>query len=218
MKTCFADEEIDAYLLKRLSEEEARTFEEHYFNCPRCFREVSARDELVRVIKSRGPEIFSKPSPAAVPKPSRTGRVLDFFTPRQWAFVSLTVIALMVIIFAGLPRSRPAPPHFVLDGEDILRGESLTLISPVIGIKGMPTSFKWRSFEGAGEYKVYLYDGATPIWTSVTKDTRMIIPEDIKAKLTSGQRYSWQVKAFSPEGRLISISSRVHFEINPASK
>jgi hypothetical protein len=218
MKACFSDEDIDAYLFKKMSEEEARAFEEHYFNCPRCFQEVAARDELVRVIKSRGPEIFSETVPAFVPKPSRTRRVFEFFTPRQWAFVSLTVIALLVILFAGLPRFRPEPPHFVLDGEDILRGGSLTLISPVIDIKGAPTSFEWRSFEGAAEYKVSLYDGKTLLWTSVTKDSRMIIPEDIKAKLSSGQNYSWQVKAFSPEGRLISVSSRVHFEIRPASK
>lgn len=218
MKNCFADEDIDAYLLRRMSEEEIRSFEEHYFNCPRCFQEVAARDELIRVIKSRGPEIFNEPSPAFVPKPSRTHQVLGFFTPRQWAFVSLTVIALLVIIFAGIPRSRPAPPHFVLDGEDILRGESLTLISPVIDIRGTPASFEWRSFEGAAEYKVSLYEGTTSIWTAVTKDDRMVIPEDVKAKLAPGHRYSWQVKAFSREGGLISVSSRVHFKIIPTPK
>jgi hypothetical protein len=216
MKNCFSDEQIDAYLLKRMDEEEARSFEEHYFNCPRCFDEVARRDELIRVIKTRGREIFAGASPAAAR--SRATRVWSFFTPRQWAFVSLTVAALLVVIFVGLPRSRPAPPHFVLDGEDILRGESLTLISPVIDIKGAPASFEWKALDGAAVYKVSLYEDSGLLWSDETRDSRLAVPESVKARLVPGHRYSWQVKAFSPQGLLISVSSRVQFEIGPASK
>lgn len=213
MKNCFSDEAIDAYLLKRMGEEEARSFEEHYFNCPKCFQEVARREELIRVIKARGPEIF-----ASEPRPSPASRVLGFFTPRQWAFVSLTVVALLVIIFAGIPRSRPAPPHFVLDGEDILRGESLTLISPVIDVKGAPASFEWKALEGAADYKVSLYDGPELLWSKETRENQLAVPEDVKSRLLPGRRYSWQVKAFSAQGQLVSVSSRVQFEIGPASK
>ena len=34
--------------------------------------------------------------------------------------------------------------------------------------------------------------------------------------MTAGKKYSWQVKAFSPQGTLIAVSSRVQFTINPA--
>ncbi len=216
MKNCFSDEAIDAYLLERMSEEEARSFEEHYFNCPKCFQEVARREELIRVIKTRGAQIFSGPAPEAPPSPA--ARVLGFFTPRQWAFVSLTVVALLVIIFAGIPRSRPAPPHFVLDGEDILRGESLTLISPVIDVKGAPASFEWKALEGAAVYKVSLYEGSKLLWSQETRDKQLAVPEDVKSRLLPGRRYSWQVKAFSAQGQLVSVSSRVQFEISPASK
>ncbi len=216
MSNCFSGEAIDAYLLKRMNEEEARSFEEHYFNCPRCFEEVARREEIIRVIKTRGGEIFARPAPETRPSPA--ARVLGFFTPRQWAFVSLTVAALVVIVFAGLPHSRPAPPHFVLDGEDILRGESLTLISPVIGVKGAPASFEWKALEGAAVYKVSLYEGSMLLWSDETRDSRLTVPEDVKARLVPGRRYSWQVKAFSAQGLLVSVSSRVQFEIGPASK
>jgi hypothetical protein len=217
MKKCFKDNEIDMYILGRLPEDEARVFEEHYFNCPRCFQRVAEREELVSVIKARGDEIFVRSSIAEAEKPSWVHKVLDFFTPRQWVFVSLTVLALLVIIFGFMPRQRPPAPHFVLDGEDVLRGESLTLISPMIDIKGTPASFEWKALEGAAEYKVSLY-GQTLIWSATTKDSRMSLPPEVKAKLVPGQKYSWQVKAFSPQGLLVAVSSRVHFAISPASK
>lgn len=218
MRKCYSDEQIDAYLLKRMTAEESRAFEEHYFDCRRCFAEVAARDELIGLIKKRGAELFPRRAPVPEVRPSATRRVLDFFTPRQWAFVGLTVIALLVIIFGAIPRSHTGQPHFVLDGEDILRGESLTLISPVIDVKGAPAYFAWKSLDGAATYKVYLYSGTKPLWSDTTKENRMFVPDEVKSKLVPGQRYSWQVKAFSPQGLLVSVSSRVQFEISPVAK
>jgi hypothetical protein len=209
---CFKDEEIDSYLLGRISEGEEKALEEHYFNCRKCFRRVEERRELLTVIKTRGAEIFPESVPKVGTKPSLVSRFLDFFTPRQWVFVSLTVIALLVIILGYMPGRRPAPPRFVLDGEDIVRGETLTLISPVIDVKAVPAAFEWRPLEGASEYKVYLY-AEKPIWSASTKDTKIALPDEIMSKLEPGHKYSWQVKAFSPQGFLVSVSSRVHFQI-----
>jgi hypothetical protein len=209
---CFKDEQIDAYLLGRMSEGEEKAFEEHYFNCLKCFRRVEERQELLTVIKTRGAEIFTGPVPGAEAKPSLAARFVDFFTPRQWVFVTLTVIALLVFVFGYLPGRRQAPPRFVLDGEDILRGETLTLISPVIDVKTVPVAFEWRPLDGAAEYKVYLYDQSV-IWSASTKETRIVVPDEVKSKLEMGHKYSWQVKAFSPQGLLVSVSSRVHFQI-----
>jgi hypothetical protein len=212
MKKCFKDEEIDAYLLHRLPEDGIQAFEEHYFCCSRCFRRVAEREELLAVIKKRRSEIFGGSSAPETPRESWPAKVLDFFTPRQWVFVGLSVIALAVILFWLMPARRPAPPHFVLDGEDILRGETLALISPVIDVKTAPALFEWRALDGAADYKVSLY-GQSPIWSAMTKETKIDIPEEVKAKLEPGQKYSWQVKAFSAQGLLISVSSRVHFQI-----
>jgi len=142
VKMCFKDEAIDAYLLGRMSEGGEKAFEEHYFNCRKCFRRVEERQELLAVIKTRGAEIFTESLPKVESGPSLVTRILDFFTPREWVFVTLTVIALLVIILGYMPGRRPAPPRFVLDGEDILRGETLTLISPVIDVKAVPAAFE----------------------------------------------------------------------------
>jgi hypothetical protein len=64
------------------------------------------------------------------------------------------------------------------------------------------------------EYKIFVYN-STLLWTETTKENRVAIPEEVKKLMTAGQKYSWQVKAFSPKGALIAVSSRVRFQITP---
>jgi len=59
MNSCRFRQAIDDYLLQRLGEEEKAGFEEHFFNCRDCFEELKAREEILRVIKARGGEIFT---------------------------------------------------------------------------------------------------------------------------------------------------------------
>ncbi|MEA3420175.1 MAG: hypothetical protein U9Q97_00675, partial [Acidobacteriota bacterium] len=64
------------------------------------------------------------------------------------------------------------------------------------------------------EYKVFIYNH-TLLWNTTTKNNYVSLPEDIKELMVAGEKYSWQVKAFSPEGTLIAVSSRVQFMIHP---
>jgi len=47
MRKCKFEEMIDEYSLKRLTEDEKSTFEEHYLNSPSCFEKMVER-ELIR--------------------------------------------------------------------------------------------------------------------------------------------------------------------------
>ena len=211
MKNCESDDRIDAYLLGRMSEEERTAFEEHYFNCSSCFTAVSERQVLISVIRSRGGEIFPESESAALPEVSRAGKFSRAITPHRWAYAAIAV-ALVLLVIGLIPRRGPAPPHFVLDGEEVLRGESLTLVSPSNDILGAPQAFEWKPLPDAAEYKVSLYDEAL-IWSITTKDSRSPLPEEIKAKLVPGRRYSWQVKAFSPQGQLLALSAKYYFQV-----
>jgi len=51
------------------------------------------------------------------------------------------------------------------------------------------------------------------LWTTTTKDNFIVLPEKVRKRMTLGEKYSWEVKAFSPEGTLIAISGKVHFKI-----
>jgi hypothetical protein len=213
MKTCRYEDWIDGYLLGKLGEKENEAFEKHYFECAPCFAKLAERDEIVGVLK-RGRSAFATEERSAIEtiKAAWYNRASAFFTPRQWAFAGAAV-ALLVAALTVTPLFRKVPPGFVLNGEDTVRGSSLTLISPVIDMGSVPAFFEWRALGADVEYQVSIYNGKL-LWKTTTRESRLSLPDDVKALMTAGQKYSWQVKAFTPQGTLIAVSSRVRFTIN----
>lgn len=217
MKKCNYDDHIDDYLLNKLNEEDKREFEEHYFNCDQCFEKTEARAELIAVVKNKGKIIFEAEEKTEEKKEVFSfDRVLSFFTPKQWAVATAAAILLLIISLSVIPLLRKTSPQFVLDEEGRLRGESITLISPVIDVDTTPSEFKWKKLGENAEYKIYFYLNHEPFWTASTKETALSIPEEILNIMQPGLKYSWQVKAFSPQGILIAVSSKVQFKIAPA--
>jgi hypothetical protein len=118
----------------------------------------------------------------------------------------------MVIIFAVVPRPQAPVPDFFLTDEETIRGSSITLISPVIDMNQIPSSFEWKKLGEDIEYQVAIYNHGL-LWKATTKENRITLPDEVKAKMAPGEKYSWQVKAFSSEGTLMAVSSRVQFKI-----
>ncbi len=52
MKNCEFKDFIDDYLLSRLGESKEKNFEEHYFNCPCCFKKIVERQEFISIVKN----------------------------------------------------------------------------------------------------------------------------------------------------------------------
>lgn len=214
MRNCKFEEIIDKYLFNRLTDDEKNTFEEHYFNCPSCFEKMVERDELVAAIKYKGQEIFKDEYVAEAAKGETWWeKVTSFLTPRQWTTVAVSAALIAVIVFGVLPMLKPTSPQFYIN-EDAVRGSKITLISPVWESEKVPSKFEWKKMGEDVDYKIYIYDNGNVVWDDTTKDNFITLPEKIKKTFASGEKYSWQVKAFSPEGGLISVSSRVQFKIN----
>jgi len=214
MKKCLYADQIDDYLLNRLQGGAREQFEEHYFNCPSCFRQMEERDALISTIKSRGAWILKgEAAPEQRDWVPAWKRALSSFTVRQWATVGAAA-ALLLVIFGVLPQFRDSSPQFILSETEVVRGDSLTLMSPIIDVRSVPTFFEWKSLGQEAEYKIFLYNGGL-IWSAVTQDSRIAIPEDIQKKMLPGQRFAWQVRAFSARGALVAVSSKVQFQIEP---
>ncbi|MGB8951062.1 MAG: zf-HC2 domain-containing protein [Candidatus Aminicenantales bacterium] len=213
MRKCKYEILVDSYLRNTLPETEKEKFEEHYFNCPLCFEKMTEKAVLMDIIKERGAYIF-KENPAAQEDKSLpwTEKILSFLTPRQWASVAISVSFLLVVVLGIVPRFKNTQPKFSLSGEDTVRGETLALISPVIDISGVPSYFEWEKIGENNEYKISLSNHSL-LWTTTTKENRIFLPEDIQKRMKSGEKYFWQVKAYSPQGTLIAVSSSVHFQI-----
>ncbi len=215
MKKCQYADQVDDYLLNRLEGTAREQFEEHYFNCESCFQMMEERDVLISTIKDHGAWIFREEP--AVRRPDWVPawkRALTSFTPRQWATVGVAAAALILVAVIGVvPRFQGHAPEFILSDNEIVRGESLTLISPVIDVKSIPSYFEWRHLGEDVEYKIFIYNSRL-LWSATTKEIRIVVPDEIKRQMVAGQKYSWQVKAFSPKGALIAVSSKVQFQVS----
>ena len=214
MRNCKFEELIDDYLLNRLTENNKEKLEKHYFDCPDCFNKMVERDELISIIKSKGDIIFKDEYVTEEAKGETwLEKITSFLTPKQWAMTAASACLIFVIVFSVIPNLKTTSPQFFIN-EDLVRGGSITLISPVVETNVVPSQFEWKKLDENIEYKIYIYDNGDVLWQETTKENFIVLPEKIKRLLTSDEKYSWQVKAFSPEGTLISVSSKVQFKIN----
>jgi predicted anti-sigma-YlaC factor YlaD len=208
MTACYDRDYIDEYLLNRLSEEDKAAFEEHYFNCSSCFRELKARAEVLSVIKSRGQELFAVPG-HSVPALARSRRLN--FKPALWGAAAAAAAAVIVLVVL-VTRPPQTPPTFTLSGDDIVRGQAIGLITPRGDVTSIPVFLEWSPLAEGTEYTVTLFDQQR-LWSEKTAKCRIRLPEEVRKRMAVGQTYSWQVKAFSPQGALTAISSRLEFKI-----
>jgi hypothetical protein len=214
MKDCKYEELIDDYLMNRLADEKKDRFEEHYFNCLSCFEKIAERDELLRVIKNKGYAIFKDEFLAQeIRGASWPERILSFLSPKQWAFAAVSAALVLLIIFNVIPYFKSPQPTFQISGEEAYRGQSIELISPLMDINAVPTEFRWAKSDKELEYKFSIYDNGNALWTTTTKENFVLLPEETRNLIKPEGKYSWQVKAFSSEGTLVAVSSKVYFKV-----
>lgn len=201
MNRCQHESRIDDYLFNRLSEAETRKFEEHYFNCPVCFKILQEKSEMAAVIRAEGDRIF-KDLNRAPEKTSRVQRLFGQLSIRQWATAAVSAAVILFVAVGVLPHLKKEAPRFYLD-DDMVRGRSITLISDAI-----PAQLGWIAIGGDIDYKVSIYNSHL-LWETTTRDNFIPLPDEVKAQMKPGVKYYYQVKAFSPEGTLVAQSSKV---------
>jgi len=212
MKKCRQTLRIDDYLLDKLDEPSKAEFEEHYFNCRVCFRELERRNELISVVKLKGADILqTNEREAETESRPKLKNLFAGLTIKQWSLAAVSAAVIFIAILGVLPDSTSEVPHFYVNS-DTVRGDTLNLISPVINIDRVPSVFNWESQGEDVEYVISLYNHEL-LWTTSTRDDSVRVPESVRDRMRAGERYSWQVKAFSSQGNLLSISSRVHFTL-----
>lgn len=157
---------IADYLSGELSENEAKAFEEHYFQCETCFQELRVAEEAVYLVEKEGPAILRAGQPGWRESVRRFIRALtfgDLTTPVRWAVataaLAATLIALVILTShndknsADLfgPNFEPLPYFEEWISEDTRSaGETLEVVmSPAIGEKftDKGITFQWRMRE-----------------------------------------------------------------------
>lgn len=212
MRKCKHDDLIDGYLLNKLSEEKKQEFEAHYFNCRVCFDKMAERDEMLTAIKYKGHTIFQDlETEREVERIPMLEQIWALLTPKQWVLATATAAVFLVVALGVLPNLTTTSPQFFVN-DDLVRGGSIKLISPVIAVDAIPSQFRWESLGENVEYKIEIYNHEL-LWSATTSNNYIALPLDVKDRMVTGEKYSWQVKAFSAEGTLIAVSSKVQFPV-----
>jgi hypothetical protein len=209
MRKCKFEDLIDDYLLNRLDEKKKKKFEMHYFNCPHCFEKMAERDELISVIKYKGDMIFQDEYAVEETKGmTRFEKIVSLLTPKQWAATAVSSFLLLIIFclfFYVIPDRGPTPPTFPVPDDSTERGEQ-------IKIKVIPSKIEWSKLCKNVEYKIYIYDNGDKLWSATTKENFVVLPKEVKKRMTPGKIYSCEVKVFCSQGAL-KTSSRTQFKI-----
>jgi len=197
---------IDDYLLNNLNIEKKEEFEQHYFNCPSCFKKMKDREEFISIIKHT-PDLFfhNLDLKNKSKKELFFKRTSTFLTPRQWAAAILSPAFLLILIFYILPNIKTPSSQFSLDSNAV-RGRSIAIISDTA-----PTQLKWKSMGENIEYNISIYDNQL-IWEETISENSISLPDEVYAQMTPGVKYFWQVKAYSQEGILIAKSNKVQLK------
>lgn len=201
MSYCPQANQIDDYLFNRLGESESGDFEEHYFNCPACFRALEERELLIRSVKTAGEKV---PAPTLQPRPAWK-RVL-----RPWPIAAAcAALAVLTILIAPWQARRPSwtPPV-----SQTLRGGAIVGLAPQGAISTVPAALSWQSAAPGLEYAITL-KGPGVEWSEKTEKTRIELPAEIRQSLRPNAEYRWQVKAFAPQGYLTANSDAVTFRL-----
>jgi hypothetical protein len=215
MRKCRYEDKIDEYLLNRMEPKEQTDFEEHYFICRSCFGKMSERNEIVQVLKKEG--VLSTPEAGKAEGErlrSWPEQAFGFLTPLRLAVAGVSVAAVLLAAWLLIPRGGAVSPPLVLSGDGTVRGGAVAVLSPVAEVAEAPAFLEWKAVGEDIEYKVSLA-GKSPLMSASTKETRIDLPDEIKAKMKPGQTYYWQVQAFRADGALVAESGRVKFRIVP---
>jgi len=115
---------INRYLLNELSEDENLKFEEHYFKCEDCFKELRAAEDALILIKDEGSTLFQKTR--KVKKESAKSfidKILSgFVNPARMgiAFATIAVVFVLLYVFYNL-SSNKTEPIMADDGRDSVK-------------------------------------------------------------------------------------------------
>jgi hypothetical protein len=165
---------IAAYLTGELSEVEMNEFEQHYFQCEVCWRELKIGQEAVNLIEREGPTVLAVHEPWWSKIRNFSAKTLSrrhWQKQLQWAFARIAIAALAMLLFIGLSlgywkyfHKTPSPESYAENFQPSARLDNLieqTYQSPKLLANVSPPNdanfaneilFRWEFQEDGGKY------------------------------------------------------------------
>lgn len=181
----------------------------HLADCDSCRRALSAMAQEPADLEPQSvlvqPEAVRDRGYAAYHPSSTTG------VWAAWLRPAYALAAVIVLVIAGLIVLRPVAS----DVDDSVRGSELQISAPVGAVREL-REFKWASPIAAPRYRVIIRGPREQeILATLTADERLAVTSDLRARLSGGAEYTWQVEALDETGAVIARSRTATFSISP---
>lgn len=127
-----------------------------------------------------------------------------------WLRPAYGLAGAVVIVLAVLWLTRPGAPAI----DDAVRGTELVAMTPTGSVNDI--EFKWQSPFEASAYRVVVRDTTGVLIFNLETNASSVKPEPaMRARLTVGETYSWQVTALDRAGSTIAESRVATFRVQP---
>jgi len=171
------------------------------------------------ILATKRKEIFKQ----AFPPPNSTPWWKSAFTLRRVAQASFAAAAVLLlagaVIFLRSTGPQPQLEAGNQNAPEVLRSASFSLVSPSGDVRERPTEIRWELVSGAASYQVRLLEvDRSEFWKASTTDSRIEIPEAIRARIVPAKTLFADVKAFDSSGNQIASTELVRFRLVQSRK
>jgi hypothetical protein len=220
----YADGTIDATSLRKVGS--------HVAACQHCkselallreFEEAAVRPEEERQVawisaklQDRSEEILASRS---TQRAERLPWWKTLLTLPALSRAALALGAILIVVSGSIYLRRSSAPvlNTTLDsGRDVLRSNTVHLISPKGDLARKPSLLEWEAVPGAVRYQVRVIEvDRTELWKAETSAVGIQLPDEVRAKIQPLKSLRWQVTALDSSGKPIGSSSSESFRLSP---
>jgi hypothetical protein len=172
--------------------------------------------EAVRLItawlRSRSDEIF-QPARTHIEASEPWWRA---FWRTRWLGPAALGLAGILVAVALSVQMRDAPPGLRAPRpeQEVLRSNAISVMAPSEDIEHAPSEIRWQVLHDAVRYEARLLEvDGTELWKAETPETRIALPEPVRARVVPAKTLLCQVLAFDASGHQIGQSEPVRFRL-----
>ena len=161
----------------------------HLESCARCQTELA----LFRDVMSEE----SSPESQWIAEQLKQKNNVVAFRPKVWRALYAVAAVLVLIIGISTWMQMREPSIDLTAGPDAYRSGRLELVAPIGDVAQAPNELRWTRVSQATRYHVRIVEvDATPVWSSDTTQSLVVLPPDVIAQFAPGKSLRWTVQAF----------------------
>jgi len=171
-------------------------------------------DIAAELLEKKSKDIFER----AFPAPAKLTWWKSATAFRRMAQASFAAAAVLLLV-SGAVFLRTSTRQPQLDAKsqtrpEVLRSSSFALLSPSGDLQERPKEIRWEQAPKAASYQVRLLEvDRSEVWKANTRDTRIELPEAVRAQIVPAKTLFAEVTAFDSSGNQIAATELVRFRL-----